>query len=201
MKDWLPKDMKQWIMSVATLFVAGTPGAIEVCQEIINPPAWVVSVCGRDLSVQEQINMKLGPEKLMATPVTTMEFEINADVHIRAQAYDDGVVAIRQTVHDQKAPGGYRQQLLFLTPDPWEEVLQEARLRVPTWPALAYADLIQVNAPPPLNIPYTDVVLKKSSDGYRVLIQRTYVNGCVDVFWMDLAYGSIDWASLERSCP
>lgn len=191
----LPKGWQQWIMSAVMVLLSSMPGVISWCQESGVPS--LQSICGHDLGMQERINMALAPKYLMQPAVREDEFEISDGHRVRTKIYGDGVVAVFQLVNDAKAVGGYRQNLIFLTPDPWEEVLESVTAMEWSLVDTAHAQ----NIPPPIHLPFQDAVMERSPDGYYMRIQRVYSNGCVDHFWVYIPNGAINWSTFRRFCP
>lgn len=187
------KQLTAWVTAVgAALALLG--GSVKGAYEFGVDQMW----WGRRVGTLERVNMALAPRYLMQQPVTSAEFLAGPGQQIKLKAFADGVVAVYQIVRDEKAVGGYRQALVFLTPQPWEEVLAsglDVGSALQFGPAVAWAQA----SVPPIFGPYQDAILERRSDGWA-LVQRVYTNGCIDRFWVYLGTGQIDWASYQRWC-
>lgn len=190
------KIVSGWLTAAATaasLLAASAKGMYEYG---VDNRMW-----GHRIGTIERVNAFLAPKYMMASPVTEAEFVISPDHMVRAKAYKDGVVAIYQLVNDDTSPMGYRQTLIFLTPKPWDTILEEIE-NVGSFSLMrnAYAAGDTEPEQKRTHRAFKDEILESDESGMRVKIKRTYIDGCIESFWVYIPTGEIQTEGFETTC-
>lgn len=136
----------------------------------------------------ERVNRVMAMQYIGYPPLDRVKVIDTEEDFLEVQVFSTGdALVVRRT---RRVDGSVDQQHRWITKAPLDKIVGDG------WPTPAYAQPVTA---PPANEHYVDRFLD-IVDEYRIKIERSYENGCIEIIIINVATGQIE-KTLSRICP